>query len=71
MKRSLSRSLVALGEDVTEPLLSAAAEHGDIAVLQHVEATLRLLDDPDSGFAASLKNARREVALGRTKSTKG
>ena len=71
IKRSLSRALVGLGEEVIGPVLSAAAEHGDAAVCQHVEATERLLRDPDSGFAASLKSARREVMLGRTKSTKG
>jgi len=70
-KRSLSRALVALGVDVIGAVLAAAAEHGDAAVQQHVQATERLLQDPDSGFAASLKKARREVALGRTKSTKG
>jgi HEAT repeat protein len=71
MKRSLSRALVALGEDVIGGVLSAAAEHGDAAVRQHVQATKRLLQDPDFGFAASLKAALREVALGRTRSTKG
>ena len=68
---SLSRALVALGEDVIAPVLSFAAEHGDAAVRQHVNATEQLLQDPDSGFATSLKSARREVALGRTRSTKG
>lgn len=71
MKRSLSRALVGLGEEVIGPVLSATAEHGDAAVRQHVEAMERLLRDPDPGFAASLKSARREVMLGRTKSTKG
>lgn len=70
-KRSLSRAMIALGEDVIRPVLSVAEKHGDAAVRQHVQATERLLQDPDSGFAASLENARREVALGRTKSTKG
>ncbi|MCG7507761.1 HEAT repeat domain-containing protein [Mesorhizobium retamae] len=68
---SLSRALVALGKDVIEPLLAVAAERGDATVRQHVDATVRLLQDPDSGFATSLKRARREVALGRTRSTKG
>ncbi len=70
-QRSLSRALVALGKDVIDPVLAVAAERGDATVRQHVDATVRLLQDPDSGFATSLKSARREVALGRTRSTKG
>jgi HEAT repeat protein len=70
-KRSLSRALVALGEDIISPILSVAKERGDAAVRQHAQATERLLRDPEFGFAASLKKARREVALGRTKGTKG
>lgn len=68
---SLSRALVSLGEEVVAPILAAAAEHGDAAVRQHAAATQRLLADPDSGFTASLRSARREVGLGRTRSAKG
>lgn len=68
---SLSRALVALGKDVIDPVLAVAAERGDAAVRQHVETTERLLQNPDSGFTISRKSARREVALGRTRSTKG
>ncbi len=70
-QRSLSRALASLGEETIAPVLATAQQHGDASVRAHAEATRRLLDDPDSGFSASLRNARREVALGRTRSTKG
>lgn len=70
-QRSLSRALASLGEETVAPVLATAGQHGDAAVRTHAEATLRLLDDPDAGFDASLRTARREVALGRTRSAKG
>jgi HEAT repeat protein len=70
-RRSLSRALASLGEETIAPVLAAAAQHADAAVRQHAGDTQRLLDDPDAGFSASLKSARREVALGRTRSAKG
>lgn len=71
VQRSLSRALVALGEDVLAPALAAAAQHQDAAVREHAAATERLLADPDSAFAPSIRTARREVGLGRTRSAKG
>lgn len=68
---SLSRALVGLGVDAIAPLLAAAAKSSDEAVRQHAAATERLLHDPDFAFALSLNRARREVALGHTRSTKG
>ncbi|WP_052017426.1 HEAT repeat domain-containing protein [Nitratireductor aquibiodomus] len=68
---SLSRALVALGEATIAPILKAASKEGNESIRQHATATQRLLDDPASGFAGSIDRARREVALGRTKSTKG
>ncbi|KXF77882.1 hypothetical protein ATN84_25030 [Paramesorhizobium deserti] len=68
---SLSRALIGLGRDVIDPVLAVAAERGNATVRQHIETTERLLQNPASGFATSLKRARREVALGRTRSTKG
>lgn len=68
---SLSRALVGLGEETISPVLAAADEKGDEAVRRHVAQTVRLLQDPDAGFANSLHRARREVALGRTRSAKG
>lgn len=68
---SLSRALVNLGTDVVSPVLASVARDTREVVRQHAEATLRLLNDPDSAFAPSLQSARREVAMGRTRSTKG
>jgi HEAT repeat protein len=68
---SLSRALVGLGSDIIEPMLTAAKGCDDEAVRLHAAATQRLLHDPDAGFAPSLNSARREVALGKTRSTKG
>ncbi|WP_338720009.1 HEAT repeat domain-containing protein [Devosia sp. XK-2] len=68
---SLSRALVGLGCDIIEPMLTAAKGRDDEAVRLHAAATQRLLHDADAGFASSLKVARREVALGKTRSTKG
>lgn len=68
---SLSRALVQLGNEVIAPILAEASQHRDAAVRQHAAATERLLHDPGLGFSASLDRARREVALGRTRSAKG
>lgn len=68
---SLSRSLVALGAEVVSPVLDAARERGVDAVREHVADTERLLHDPDAASSLALERARREVALGRTRSAKG
>jgi HEAT repeat protein len=68
---ALSRALATLGADVVGPVLADAAAHRNAAVREHVEETERLLRDPDSGSALALERARREVALGRTRSAKG
>ncbi|WIE83816.1 HEAT repeat domain-containing protein [Curtobacterium sp. MCPF17_021] len=68
---SLSRALVGLGEDTVGPVLVAAADRGTDAVREHVHETERLLHDPDAASALALERARREVALGRTRSVKG
>ena len=68
---SLSRALVGLGEDAVGPVLASAAERGTDAVREHVRETERLLHDPDAASALALERARREVALGRTRSVKG
>lgn len=68
---SLSRALVALGQETIAPILAAAAEHRDEAVRQHAAQTEHLLNDPDSGFDADLYRARREVGQGRTRSAIG
>lgn len=68
---SLSRALVGLGEETVAPVLAAAADRGSGAVRDHVADTERLLHDPDAASALALERARREVALGRTRSAKG
>lgn len=68
---SLSRALVALGPETIAPILAAASAHGNEATQRHVEATRKLLEDPDYAFTHSQAHAHREVALGRTRSAKG
>lgn len=60
---SLSRALVALGDDAL-PALDVAAGDPDPYVRAHAEATQRLHLDPDSGFAVSVELARRVAATG-------
>lgn len=59
---SLSQALVTLGEEAV-PVLDAGAASADPRVRAHAIATLRLLYDPDAGFAAAVEEARRVVAL--------
>ncbi|BET45405.1 HEAT repeat domain-containing protein [Kitasatospora aureofaciens] len=60
---SLSRALIALDEAVVE-VLDAATTAPDPIVRAHALATRRLLHDPDAGFAPSVEEAKRVVALG-------
>ena len=63
VQRSLSRSLVELGDAAEAPLTRATTSpHESVRV--HAEATLRLRDDPDAGFAGALEEAKRVRALG-------
>jgi hypothetical protein len=64
MQRSLSRALVALG-DAALQLLAEAAASGSIEARAHALTTERLLQDPDSDFAAALDEAKRVSILGR------
>jgi HEAT repeat protein len=68
---SLSRALVGLGADTVGPVLAAAADRGTDAVREHVRETERLLHDAGVASEYALERARREVALGRTRSVKG
>ncbi|BDH57816.1 HEAT repeat domain-containing protein [Tsukamurella sp. PLM1] len=61
-RRSLSRALVALGDEGLAALAAVAAPND--AVRAHIADTIRLLDDPDSGFAGSMHEAKRVAALG-------
>lgn len=61
--RSLSRALVGLGGAAEVPLTRATSSpHESVRI--HAEATLRLRDDPDAGFAGALEEAKRVRALG-------
>ncbi len=62
---SLSRALVALGPEVTEPLLRKAMAAGAAGIRAHANATERLLHDPDAGVEFGVNEARRQVALGK------
>ena len=64
VQRSLSRALVALGEDVIEPVLLKATASRDAVVHAHARATERLLRDPDVSFEFAVREARRVFALG-------
>ncbi|PZE86242.1 HEAT repeat domain-containing protein [Curtobacterium sp. MCBD17_032] len=68
---ALSRAIAGLGSEAAAPVLAVAAEHRNAAVREHAAETVRLLEDPDAGSALALARARREVALGRTRSAKG
>ncbi|GAA1694767.1 HEAT repeat domain-containing protein [Microbacterium sediminicola] len=60
---SLSRALAALGPELAEPPLGAAAASSDEGVRAHALATLRLLEDPEESFEEAIFEARRTVAL--------
>ncbi|KXP12081.1 hypothetical protein AXK57_19880 [Tsukamurella pulmonis] len=62
-RRSLSRAILALGDEGVSALPDAATAAD--GVREHVAETVRLLEDPDSGFAGSLHEAQRVAALGR------
>ena len=65
MQLSLSRALVALGEDVVGPVLHTAMASEDPRIHAHASATERLLRDPDAGSDHAIHNAKRIVALGK------
>jgi HEAT repeat protein len=62
---SLSRALVALGEEVVEPVLRKAAANADPAVQAHASATERILRDPDVGSERAVGVAKRRFVLGK------
>jgi len=62
---SLSRALVALGEDVVEPVLRKAAMSADPAVRAHASATERILRDPDAASERAVDAAKRRFVLGK------
>jgi HEAT repeat protein len=65
MQLSLSRALVALGEEAVGPVLQKALGSEDPRVTAHAGATQRLLNDPDSGSERSVNEAKRVFALSK------
>ncbi|MGO1263228.1 MAG: HEAT repeat domain-containing protein [Brevibacterium aurantiacum] len=63
MQKSLSRALVALGEDLVS-VVDERLHAEDDTVRAHAMATRDMFDDPDAGFAHALDAAKRVVALG-------
>ena len=53
---SLSRALVALGEEAVEPALRNAMASDDTGKCAHARATERLLRDPDAGFELAVND---------------
>ena len=62
---SLSRALVALGEEVVGPVLRKALASDDLAVRAHASATERLLRDSDAGSEPAVNEAKRIFALAK------
>jgi HEAT repeat protein len=65
LQLSLSRALVALGEEAIGSALRRAMESSDAAVRAHARATKRLLYDPAVGSEPALSAAKRTFALGK------
>jgi HEAT repeat protein len=59
LQLSLSRALVALGEDALEPVLVTALASNDPLVRAHASATQRLLHDPNGAFQLDIEEAKR------------
>lgn len=65
LQLSLSRALVALGEETVVPVLRKAMTSKDPTVRVHASATERLLRAPDTGFESAIEEAKRLFALGK------
>jgi HEAT repeat protein len=65
VRLSLSRALVALGEETILPVLRKAMASGDRGVQAHAKATERLLRDPDAGSEPAVGEAKRILALNK------
>jgi HEAT repeat protein len=63
LQLSLSRALVALGAEVAEPVLRKAMASETPTVRRHASATERLLNDPNAGDGAAVREARRQFLL--------
>jgi HEAT repeat protein len=62
---SLSRALVALGEEVVGPVLRKAMASDDPGIRTHASAADRLLRDPDAGSDSAVNEAKRIFVLGK------
>lgn len=62
---SLSRALIALGEEVLEPVLRKAMASDDPAVHAHASATARILREPNASFEFAVHEAKRIFALSK------
>jgi HEAT repeat protein len=62
---SLSRALVALGEEAILPILRRAMTNANPGVQAHANATERLLRNPEAGSEAAVNAAKRIFALGK------
>jgi HEAT repeat protein len=62
---SLSRAIVALGEDVVVPLLRSAALSENPDVRAHASNTERILRDPNAGSERAIDAAKRVFVLGK------
>ena len=69
MQLSLSRALVALGEEAVEPLLQKGMASTAPGVRAHAIATERLLRDPTAGFDLAVHEAKRAFVLGEDRKT--
>ncbi|MEP7351732.1 MAG: HEAT repeat domain-containing protein [Acidobacteriota bacterium] len=65
LQLSLSRAIVALGEEVVGPALLKAMASFDPGVRAHASATERLLRDPAAGSKPAVDEAKRTFALGK------
>jgi len=63
MQLSLSRALIALGEEAVEPVLRTAMTNDDPHVRAHASATERLLREPDGAFQLDVAEAKRIFVL--------
>jgi HEAT repeat protein len=64
---SLSRALIALGEEVIGPILRKALASSDPRVQAHAKATERLLLQPEAGSERALREAKRMFVLGNAR----
>jgi HEAT repeat protein len=62
---SLSRAIVALGEEVVGPAIRKAMASDDPGIRAHASATERLLREPDTGSKFAIDEAKRTFALGK------